>query len=82
MLSNRPYRKALQVPVVREELLEFCGTQFDPAVVHAILASSVLTDHADEILAAGLNVPETIHGSPSERSYQKRSGAPWRTLNR
>lgn len=64
MLSDRPYRRALQVPVVREELLEFCGTQFDPGVVHAILKSSVLTDHANEIVEAGLNVAETIHGRP------------------
>ena len=81
MLSDRPYRKALSVPVVREELLEFCGTQFDPGVVHALLASKVLTDHADEILAAGLNVPETIHASPTG-SYQRRSEVPWRRLNR
>ncbi len=82
MLSDRPYRKALSVPVVREELLEFCGTQFDPGVVHAILKSSVLNDHADEILAAGLNLPETIHGSFSTGSYRMRSGAPWRRLKR
>ena len=82
MLSDRPYRKALSVPVVREELLDFSGTQFDPGVVHAIISSSVLTDHADELLAAGLNVPETIHGSPSTGSYQRRSEVPWRTLNR
>ncbi len=82
MLSDRPYRRALQVPVVREELLEFCGTQFDPGIVHAILASSVLTDHAEEILAAGLNVPETIHASPSKASYRMRSETPWRALNR
>ncbi len=82
MLSDRPYRSALQVPVVREELLEFCGTQFDPGVVHALLASSVLTDHAEEIVAAGLNVPETIHGSPSKASYRLRSETPWRALNR
>ena len=82
MLSDRPYRKALQVAVVREELLEFCGTQFDPGVVHAILKSSVLTDHANEIMEAGLNVAETIHGSPSTGSYRVRTGAPWRTLKR
>ena len=68
MLSDRPYRKALQVEVVREELLEFCGTQFDPGVVHVILKTSVLTDHATEILEAGLNLAETIHGSPSTGS--------------
>ena len=82
MLSDRPYRKALPVPVVREELLEFCGTQFDPGVVHAVLGSKVLVDHAEEILSAGLNVPETIHGSPSKASYRLRTGAPWRALNR
>ena len=68
MLSDRPYRKALQVAVVREELLEFCGTQFDPGVVHAILKSSVLTDHANEIVEAGLNVAETIHGRAPPRA--------------
>ena len=82
MLSDRPYRNALSVAVVREELLEFCGTQFDPGVVHALLSSSVLNDHADEILVAGLNVPETIHGSPSTGSYIRRSAEPWRSLNR
>ena len=82
MLSDRPYRKALSLPVVREELIEFCGTQFDPGVVHAIVSSSVLENHADEILAAGLNVPETIHGSASTGTYRRRSEAPWRALNR
>ena len=82
MLSDRPYRKALTVPVVREELLEFCGTQFDPAVIHAILASTILVEHAEEILGAGLNVPETIHGSPSKARYKLRTGEPWRTLKR
>ena len=82
MLSDRPYRKALSVLVVREELLEFCGTQFDPGVVHAIVKSPVLTDHAEEILAAGLNLPETIHGSPSKGSYRPRSETPWRKLHR
>lgn len=82
MLSDRPYRKALQVAVVREELLEFCGSQFDPSVVHAIVSSSVLNDHAEEIIAAGLNLPETIHASPAKTSYPVRSADPWRTSNR
>ena len=70
MLSDRPYRKALPLPLVRAELLEFCGTQFDPGVIHAILSSTIVTDHADEIVAAGLNVPETIHGSLPGGTYQ------------
>ncbi len=73
MLSDRPYRKALPLAVVREELLEFCGTQFDPGVIHATLGSTIISDHADEIIESGLNVPETIHGSPSRGAYRLRS---------
>jgi putative nucleotidyltransferase with HDIG domain len=35
MTSNRPYRNALPYERARKELLEFAGTQFDPAVVEA-----------------------------------------------
>ena len=73
MLSDRPYRKALPLAVVREELLDFCGTQFDSDVIHATLSSTILSDHADEIMESGLNVPETIHGSPSRGAYGLRS---------
>ena len=73
MLSDRPYRKALPLAVVREALLDFCGSQFDPAVVNATLSSTILSDHADEIIESGLNVPETIHGSPSRGAYRLRS---------
>jgi len=69
MLSDRPYRKALPLDVVREELGEFSGSQFDPAVVEVTLAGTVLADHADEIFASGLNVAETIHGSAARRTY-------------
>ena len=73
MLSDRPYRRALPLAVVREELLDFCGSQFDPAVVNTTLSSTILSDHADEIIESGLNVPETIHGSPSQGAYRLRS---------
>ena len=80
MLSDRPYRKALPLAVVREELIEFCGTQFDPGVIQAIMESTVVADHADEIIGDGLNVPETIHGSPSKGAYTLRSETRQRTL--
>jgi len=38
MLSNRPYRKALPIEAVTEELRRFSGTQFDPQVVEAFLS--------------------------------------------
>ena len=70
MLSDRPYRKALPLEAVREELIEFIGTQFDPGVVHAVVSTTLLADHAEEILGSALNVAETIHGSPAASRYQ------------
>ena len=79
MLSDRPYRKALPLELVRGELLEFSGSQFDPSVIQALLSSTIIADHADEIMASGLNVPETIHGSPAARAYGLRSSTrQWR----
>jgi putative nucleotidyltransferase with HDIG domain len=42
MLSDRPYRRALTAEIVRAELLRCSGTQFDPALVDAVLASDIL----------------------------------------
>src|SRR5213076_2940070 len=38
MTTDRPYRKALPLEDARAELLRCSGTQFDPDVVHALLA--------------------------------------------
>lgn len=45
MLSDRPYRKALELSKVREELSTYAGTQFAADVVKAILATDVLERH-------------------------------------
>lgn len=37
MLSDRPYRDALSIETVREELLRFSGMQFDPDIVKKML---------------------------------------------
>lgn len=39
MTTDRPYRKALGPDVVREELLKYRGTQFDPNICDALLSS-------------------------------------------
>jgi putative nucleotidyltransferase with HDIG domain len=49
MLSDRPYRKALSLEAVRYELLTYAGTQFDEWVVNAVVASTVLEEHATAI---------------------------------
>ena len=38
MTSDRPYRRAMSADAAREELRRHAGTQFDPAVVDALLA--------------------------------------------
>jgi putative nucleotidyltransferase with HDIG domain len=42
MLSDRPYRKALTVAHVREELARCAGSQFDPKIVEQILRKNTL----------------------------------------
>jgi HD-GYP domain-containing protein (c-di-GMP phosphodiesterase class II) len=42
MLSDRPYRDALSVDEVRDELRRCAGTQFDPELVDSILRHNTL----------------------------------------
>ncbi len=49
MLSDRPYRKALQLTQVREQLSTFAGIQFDQRIVEAIATSDLLESHAAEL---------------------------------
>lgn len=46
MLSDRPYRKALDLVTVREELQKYSGSQFDPEIIRHVVASDVLERHA------------------------------------
>ena len=64
MLSDRPYRKALDVLTVREELARYSGIQFDPAVVRALLASDVLEVHASWVQRPHVAVPDSLNSSP------------------
>ena len=47
MLSDRPYRRALPVSVVKSELLRCRGTQFDPDLVDVVLRHSTLEKAVD-----------------------------------
>lgn len=47
MLSDRPYRKALPVPVVLQQLSEHAGRQFDPKVVKTLVDTGLLSEYAD-----------------------------------
>ena len=49
MLSDRPYRKALPLSAVREQLEIFSGKQFDPELVRLVASSTILEDHQIEV---------------------------------
>ena len=49
MMSDRPYRKALSLPHVREQLIIYSGKQFDLEVVKAAIEEDVLEAHQAEI---------------------------------
>ena len=49
MLSDRPYRKALKLPAVREQLLEYSGIQFDSKIVQTVLDEALVEKHAAEL---------------------------------
>jgi putative nucleotidyltransferase with HDIG domain len=47
MLSDRPYRRALPLAVVLDQLSEHSGEQFDRKVVHLLLRSDILPQYAE-----------------------------------
>lgn len=60
MLSDRPYRKALSIEHVRAELLRCSGTQFDPAIVQAILARNTLERAASLVGPTERDAPRAL----------------------
>jgi len=47
MLSDRPYRPALPLAVVVEQLREHSGRQFDSRIVDVVLRGDILSDYAE-----------------------------------
>lgn len=79
MLSVRPYRPALSVAVVQEELRRYSSKQFDPTLVEVLLRSGILRDFASREVEQGPSehVPPdrvaSAHLSPSR--VESRMGA-------
>jgi len=74
MTSDRPYRPALSAEAARAELREHAGTQFDPDVVDALLAT-LDTEGADPEAVAGADV-----GVPTGGSETALDGRPPRAI--
>ena len=49
MLSDRPYRSALELNAVREQLRLYAGVQFDPQIVEIVVQSGILEEHRSQI---------------------------------
>ena len=52
MLSDRPYRPALTVSAVLEQLRQNVGKQFCPAVVNALIESDLIAEYASIMRAS------------------------------
>jgi len=59
MMSDRPYRKALSLQKIKQEVITHSGTQFDPSIVEAFIE---LLDLKGEyvLLTAGYYIFQTI----------------------
>ena len=68
MLSDRPYRDALPLPRVLEELQVYAGRQFDHRVVRALIRSDVLATYARQMQVARAGTDrqsDPTHHAPS-----------------
>ena len=87
MLSDRPYRDALPLSRVLEELQEHAGRQFDHRVVRALTRSQVLAEYAEEMRLAReqqlaertLELPQ--HYVPSMHDSRVRAPAEQRSVH-
>jgi putative nucleotidyltransferase with HDIG domain len=60
MLSDRPYRKALSVPVVEAELRRCSGGEFDPELVELVIEHSIVAAHKHSMELAKALGPRDI----------------------
>ena len=61
MLSDRPYRKALSLDIVKHELIKYSGVQFDPKLVSIVATSGLLEEHH-----AQMRIAENLNGMLAE----------------
>ena len=76
MTSNRSYRRALDEEHARQELCDGAGTQFDPAVVEALLAvTAANSDRAGRFHREGDDVPELAPAASGGDERRRRASA-------
>ncbi len=76
MTSNRSYRRALDEEHARQELADGAGTQFDPAVVDALLAVTVINrDRAGRFSRDGDGAPAPAPACAASAGDERRRRA-------
>lgn len=73
MLSDRPYRKALSIQQVYEQLEMYSGRQFDPEIVRAVIRTGVLHGHVRPSPASASVTTPDSHGAPEALARLGRS---------
>lgn len=76
MLSDRPYRKALPLPAVREQLEMFAGKQFDRDLVSLVVNSTILEDHQTEVVRELAELEGQEDQEREVTAYQQPHGTP------
>jgi HD-GYP domain-containing protein (c-di-GMP phosphodiesterase class II) len=74
MLSDRPYRNALDLETVRRELVLYSGSQFDKDVVRAIIDTDVLERHQAEVKVAERRSDCALPGRPLDAESAENMG--------
>jgi putative nucleotidyltransferase with HDIG domain len=77
MLSDRPYRRALSVPTVLEQLREHAGTQFNPELVYALLESELIDEYAAILHASHKQSGEILDRLVPDRAAEMRKRPLW-----
>jgi putative nucleotidyltransferase with HDIG domain len=78
MLSDRPYRSALPLRLVKEQLEEHSGRQFDSRIVHVLGNSRILEDYSEMMheIRLGDEIVNTRRPSPRGKSTAGPLGNP------
>ncbi len=76
MLSDRPYRKALSLPDVREQLMLFAEREFDPSLVSLFFREDLLEEHSAAVRAGELPPAPQVENPVPDRPPSRRVTVP------
>ena len=75
MLSDRPYRRALAVPQVKDQLQQYAAVQFDARIVNLVINSTILERHAAEVALSRSDAGRPAHPFDSKENHLRSKAA-------